>query len=114
MEMKIAVSKVDKYGDTDSGDTVEVIERPNGGLSVVLADGQINGKDNKAISTLVTHRVIGHISKGVRDSASIRASASSVFNEFQTVRSAPILMLSALTYKPTLFSSQEIVPFPFS
>jgi len=51
MEIRIAVAKVDRYGSSESGDTVEVIERPNGGLSVVFADGQTNHKSNKSIST---------------------------------------------------------------
>lgn len=83
MEIRIAVAKVDRYGSSESGDTVEVIERPNGGLSVVFADGQINHKSNKSISTMVSHRVIDHISDGVRDGAAIRAVSRTIFTEHQ-------------------------------
>jgi len=37
MEFQIAVAKVNKYATFESGDTLEVVERPNGGLSVVFA-----------------------------------------------------------------------------
>ena len=40
MEVQIAVAKVNKYAVSESGDTLEVVERPSGGLSVVLADGR--------------------------------------------------------------------------
>ncbi len=81
MELRIAVAKVDQYRSTQSGDTVEVIERPNGGISAVLADGKINGISNKGISTMVSHRVISNISEGVRDGAAIRAASSRIFAE---------------------------------
>jgi len=40
MEMQIAVAKINKYATSESGDTLDVVERPTGSLSVVLADGQ--------------------------------------------------------------------------
>jgi len=40
MEILIAAAKVNKYATSESGDTLEVVERPNGGLSVVLAAGK--------------------------------------------------------------------------
>ncbi len=83
MQIKIAVAKINRHGNGQSGDTVEVIERPNGGISVVLADGQVNNQDNKSTSTMVSHRVIDHISEGVRDGAAIRATSSSIFAEHQ-------------------------------
>ena len=53
MEIQIAVAKINKYAVSESGDTLEVVERPNGGLSVVLADGQSSGRGAKAISMMV-------------------------------------------------------------
>ncbi len=59
MEVQIAVAKVNKYASLESGDTLETIERPNGGFSVVLADGQTSGHGAKAISMMVVRKVIG-------------------------------------------------------
>lgn len=81
MEVQIAVSKVKKYASSDSGDTVEVVERPQGGLSVVLADGQSSGKGAKAISNLVVRKVISLLAEGVRDGAAARAASDSLYTE---------------------------------
>ncbi len=79
MEIQIAVAKVNKYAVSESGDTLEVIERPTGGLSVVLADGQTSGRGAKAVSMLVARKVIGLIAEGVRDGAAARAASDALF-----------------------------------
>src|SRR5512137_1314343 len=81
MEVQIAVAKVSKYAVTESGDTLEVVERPNGGLSVVLADGQTSGRGAKAISQLVVRKVIGLLAEGVRDGAAARAASDALFTD---------------------------------
>jgi serine phosphatase RsbU (regulator of sigma subunit) len=81
MEVQIAVAKTNKYAVSSSGDTVEVVERPNGGLSVVLADGQSSGRGAKSISTLVVRKVISLLAEGVRDGAAARAASDSLYTE---------------------------------
>lgn len=81
MEVTIAVSKINKYATSQSGDTVEAIERPSGGLSVVLADGQSSGRGAKHISMLVVRKVIALLAEGVRDGAAARAASDSLFTE---------------------------------
>ena len=81
MEILISVAKINKYASPESGDTVEVIERPNGGMSVVLADGQSSGRGAKQISNLVVRKVISLLSEGVRDGAAARAASDSLFTE---------------------------------
>jgi serine phosphatase RsbU (regulator of sigma subunit) len=81
MEVQIAVAKVNKYAVSESGDTLEVVERPNGGLSVVLADGQSSGRGAKAISQLVVRKVIGLLAEGVRDGAAARAASDALFTD---------------------------------
>ncbi|HSL44210.1 MAG TPA: SpoIIE family protein phosphatase [Anaerolineales bacterium] len=83
MEVQIAVAKVNKYAVSESGDTLEVIERPNGGVSVVLADGQSSGRGAKAISQLVVRKVIGLLAEGVRDGAAARAASDALFTDKQ-------------------------------
>ncbi len=48
LEVEVAVAKVSKYAVSESGDSVELIERPHGGLSLVVVDGQRSGKSAKA------------------------------------------------------------------
>lgn len=81
MEVQIGVAKIKKYATSDSGDTLEVIERPNGGLSVVLADGQRSGKSAKAISNMVVRKVISLLAEGVRDGAAARAASDYLFTQ---------------------------------
>src|SRR5512139_2533193 len=81
MEIQIAVAKTRKYAVSSSGDTVEVVERPQGGISVVLADGQSSGKGAKWISTLVVRKVITLLAEGVRDGAAARAASDSLYTE---------------------------------
>ena len=81
MEIQIAVAKINKYAVSESGDTLEVIERPTGGLSVVLADGQTSGRGAKAVSQLVVRKVIGLLAEGVRDGAAARAASDALFTD---------------------------------
>lgn len=81
MEVQIAVAKVNKYATSESGDTLEVIERPNGGLSVVLADGQTSGRGAKAVSQMVVRKVIGLLAEGVRDGAAARAASDTLYTD---------------------------------
>ncbi len=81
MEVQIAVAKINKYASSESGDTLEVIERPNGGLSVVLADGQTSGGGAKAVSMMVVRKVIGLLAEGVRDGAAARAASDALYTE---------------------------------
>src|SRR5215216_1074703 len=83
MEVQIAVAKVNKYASSESGDTLEMVERPNGGLSVVLADGQTSGRGAKAISQMVVRKVIGLLAEGVRDGAAARAASDALFTDKQ-------------------------------
>lgn len=94
MEVRIAVAKIRKYAVTDSGDTVEITERPNGGLSVVLADGQSSGRGAKAVSSLVVRKVISLLAEGVRDGAAARAASDSLFTERKGKVSATLNILS--------------------
>ena len=94
MELKIAIAKIDHYGSSKSGDTVEVTERPNGGISVVLADGQMDQVEQKAISTMVSHRVIEYISQGMKDSGAIRTASNNIFTEYQARIQAHVNVIS--------------------
>lgn len=73
MHISVAVAKINKWGVLQGGDTLEVIERPHGGLSVVLSDGQSSGPGAKAISIWVVRKVVTELAEGVRDGAAARA-----------------------------------------
>ena len=73
MEVQIAVEKIKKYATSESGDTVEIVERPHGGVSIVVADGQRSGRSAKAVSNIVVRKAITLLAEGVRDGAVARA-----------------------------------------
>ncbi|MCC6453758.1 MAG: SpoIIE family protein phosphatase [Caldilineaceae bacterium] len=73
LEIQVAVEKISKYASAESGDTVEIVERPHGGISIVVADGQRSGHSAKAISNLVVNKAISLLAEGVRDGAVARA-----------------------------------------
>ena len=73
LDVQLAVAKTNKYASRESGDTVEVVERPHGGFSVVLADGQGSGQAAKNISHLVTTKAISLIKDGARDGVVARS-----------------------------------------
>jgi len=87
MEAQVAVAKISKYATAESGDSLEMIERPAGGLSFVLADGQRSGKPAKAISSVVTRKAISLLAEGVRDGAAARAAS----DYLHTYRSGKVL-----------------------
>ncbi len=79
LAIDIAIAKTNKHASRESGDTVEIVERPGGGMSVVMADGQGSGRAAKALSMLVTAKVAALLKEGVRDGASARAANDFLF-----------------------------------
>jgi serine phosphatase RsbU (regulator of sigma subunit) len=94
MELEIAVAKVGKYATSESGDTFEMIERPQGGLSFVLVDGQHHGRGAKEISNLVARKAVADLAEGVRDGAVARAAHDYLFTYRQGKVSATLNIVS--------------------
>ena len=69
----IGVAKAPRAGVGESGDTVEVIERPRGGVSVVMVDGQGSGQAAKRLSLQLVNKAAALIGDGARDGAVVRA-----------------------------------------
>lgn len=70
--IEISISKTHKYASRDSGDTVEAVERPTGGVSVVMVDGQGSGHAAKSLSMMVSSKAVSLLKEGVRDGAVAR------------------------------------------
>lgn len=107
MEINIAVAKTNKYAVSESGDTLETVERPNGGLSVILADGQTSGKGAKSISTLVVRKVVALLAEGVRDGAAARAASDALYTEKSGKVSACLSILSVDLQTSTIVISRN-------
>ena len=107
MEVNFAVAKVAKYATRESGDTLEMIERPHGGISMVLVDGQRSGRSAKAISNVVARKAVQLLAEGVRDGAAARASHDYLFTYRGGKVSATLNILSVDTRSRTLVISRN-------
>lgn len=94
MEIRIAVAKVERHFSGEQGDQVEVIERPNGGISVILGEGKLNNQRSKAISQKAVHRVLSLIFEGIHDGAASRAVLSALKSEYRGQASLSLSILS--------------------
>jgi len=94
LELQVGVAKVSKYATSESGDTLELVERPLGGLSLVLADGQRSGRAAKLISNLVARKAISLLAEGVRDGAAARAAHDYLRTHRQGQVSAELYIVS--------------------
>src|SRR5512142_1154426 len=83
MHLDVAVAKTRKYATPESGDTIEMIERPGGGLSFVVVDGQRSGRSAKAISNIVARKAVSLLAEGVRDGAVARAAHDYLYTHRQ-------------------------------
>ena len=107
MAVQVAVRKVDKYAVTTGGDSVEIIERPKGGISVVLADGQGSGPSAKKTSAGVVNTIIGLIGDGVRDGSAARAAHDKLFAARQGKVSSTLVIASADLHTQTIVISRN-------
>jgi len=107
MEIEVAAAKIGKWATSQSGDTLEMVERPHGGFSFVLVDGQRSGRAAKAISNLVARKVISELAEGVRDGAAARAAHDYLFTYRGGKVSATLNVLSVDLITDTLVLSRN-------
>ena len=106
-EIQIAVAKTHKYASRESGDTVELVERPAGGLSVVLVEGQGSGQAAKTLSLLVSAKAVALLKDGARDGAVARAVHDYLHTFRQGRVSATLEILSVDLVSKTVISSRN-------
>ena len=107
MELQVAAAKVSKYAVRESGDTLEMIERPHGGLSFVLVDGQHTGHGAKQISNLVARKAVSLLAEGVRDGAAARAAHDYLYTQHDGKVSAELHILSIDLVSKTIVISRN-------
>ncbi len=107
MELEIAAAKIPKYAIHESGDTLEMIERPHGGLSFVLVDGQHTGRGAKQISNLVARKAVALLAEGVRDGAAARAAHDYLYTQHDGQVSAELHIVSIDLVSETIVISRN-------
>lgn len=102
MKYSAAVAKTAKYAVSTGGDSADIIERPLGGLSGLVVDGQGSGKPAKTISSALAGRAASLISDGTRDGAVARAVHDWLFAQKHGRVSATISIISLASDTNTL------------
>lgn len=98
----LAFAKTEKYASRESGDTVEIIERPSGGVTVVMIDGQGSGRAAKTLSLLLSSKAVALVKEGVRDGVVARATHDFLFAFRHGQVSATLDLLSIETRTPSI------------
>jgi serine phosphatase RsbU (regulator of sigma subunit) len=107
IDIQTAVAKVNKWAQPESGDTVEMVERPHGGLSFVLVDGQSHGRGAKRISNTVARKAISLLGEGIRDGAAARAAHDYLYTHRLGKVSAELQIVSIDLVTRTLVVSRN-------
>jgi len=81
MELQAAISKADRYSSAEQGDKVEVIERPRGGLSIIMAEGKLSGRRSRSIAMKAVHSILNLIATGLHDGAASRIVLTNIYEE---------------------------------
>lgn len=82
MEILIGIAKTNKHVTTGHGDGLEIIERPSGGMTVILADGHGGSRSVGGLSAMSALKAAQLVADGVRDGSVGR----SVFDYFSSVQ----------------------------
>ncbi|OLZ08612.1 PP2C family protein-serine/threonine phosphatase [Sulfobacillus thermosulfidooxidans] len=111
MRIDVAWAKIPKGGFGESGDTIELVERPLGGISLILADGQGSGPAAKRISRLVSMKAVSLIADGSRDGAVARAVQDMLYTAREGRVTATLVVLSCDMHTNTVVIARN-TPVP--
>ncbi len=112
LEIEVAVAKVAHHGSGESGDTLEMIERPGGGFSFVLIDGEGTGRGAKTLSNLLATRAITLLKDGARDGAVARAVHDYLYT-YRAGQVAATLNILSVDYQSGKILMSRNNPAPF-
>jgi len=69
----IGVAAAPRHAMHECGDVVHVVDRPDGGTCVIVADGQGHGRGARMIATMAVTTIAGLVGEGVREDAALVA-----------------------------------------
>lgn len=111
MEIQAAIAKIDRHSSNEQGNKVEIIERPNGGISIVMAEGKLSGNSSKGVTMKAVHAVLNLIAEGVPDGASSRVVLQRIRDEHQESADVKISVLSCdLLSNTIVITKNNLVP----
>ena len=107
MEIKIGIARTAKYAMDYCGDSCDIAERPHGGISAVIADGQGNGLAAHHTSSWVVNKAVSLIADGTRDGAVARAVHDYLYAMKDRKVSCTLTVLSAEVETETVVISRN-------
>lgn len=107
MEVKIGLAKTTKYAMSHCGDSCDIAERPHGGISAIIADGQGNGLAAHHTSSWVVNKAVSLIADGARDGAVARAVHDYLYAMKDRKVSCTLTMVSADFESETMVISRN-------
>lgn len=107
MEIKIGIARTAKYAMDYCGDSCDIAERPHGGISAVIADGQGNGLAAHHTSSWVVNKAVSLIADGTRDGAVARAVHDYLYAMKDRKVSCTLTVLSAEVETETVIISRN-------
>jgi serine phosphatase RsbU (regulator of sigma subunit) len=69
----VGVAAAPRHAMHECGDVVHVVDRPDGGACVIVADGQGHGRGARIIATMAVTMIAGLVGEGVREDAALVA-----------------------------------------
>ena len=94
MELQASIAKANRYSSSEQGDKAELIERPKGGISIILAEGKVGGKRSTPVTMKSVHKLMSIIADGVHDGAASRAVLTGLQHEYQGKASLSLNLIS--------------------
>lgn len=76
----ISVATTHKYAIKESGDIVEIVDLPDGGVGLIVADAQGSGAAARAAARSATLQSWSLLQQGVRPEAVVTAASDAIFN----------------------------------
>lgn len=111
MRIDVDVAKVPKHGADISGDTADVIERRDGGLSLIMADGMGSDAQAKFASSYVVTKAMALIAEGTRDGAACRAAHDALYSTREGKSEVGLVIVSAdFATKSLVISRNSLCP----
>lgn len=107
MEIKVGIARTSKYAMDYCGDSCDIAERPHGGISAVIADGQGNGLAAHHTSSWVVNKAVSLIADGTRDGAVARAVHDYLYAMKDRKVSCTLTVLSAEVETETVVISRN-------
>lgn len=97
--VEVAIAGIGKYATRERGDVADIVERPTGGMTVIVVDGQGSGTAAKALAMQVSARALSLVRDGVGDLTVAQAVADFLHSHRRGQVSATLDLVSIVPHR---------------